>query len=102
MPVLDSPDSINNTVMADRLAQTLGNRSAAMMKAHGAVTVGPNIVEAFVLANYMEENAYRQYMAMQIGQPYVFSETELTKCREKLWNDTLFKRAWDHFKAKLR
>lgn len=102
MPVLDSPDSINNTVMADRLAQTLGNRSAAMMKAHGAVTVGPNIVEAFVLANYMEENAYRQYMAMQIGQPYVFSETELTKCREKLWNDNLFKRAWDHFKAKLR
>ena len=64
--------------------------------------MGPNIVEAFVLANYIEENAYRQYMAMQIGQPYVFSETELTKCREKLWNDNLFKRAWDHFKAKLR
>ena len=42
-----------------------------MMKSHGAVTVGKDIVEAFVLANYMEENAYRQYMALQIGKPYV-------------------------------
>ena len=49
--------------MADRLAATLGDRPAAMMKSHGAVTVGKNLVEAFVLANYLEENAYRQYMA---------------------------------------
>lgn len=101
MPVLDSPNSINNPVMAGRLAQTLGQGPAAMMKSHGAVTVGKNIVEAFVLANYMEENAYRQYMALQIGKPYVFTEEELALCREKLWNEALFKRAWDHFRAKL-
>jgi ribulose-5-phosphate 4-epimerase/fuculose-1-phosphate aldolase len=101
MPVLDSPNSINNKVMADRLAATLGNRPAAMMKSHGAVTVGKDIVEAFVLANYLEENAYRQYMALQIGKPYSFSEEELALCREKLWNANLFKRTWDHFRAKL-
>jgi ribulose-5-phosphate 4-epimerase/fuculose-1-phosphate aldolase len=100
MPLLDSPNSINTKAMADRLAATLGNRPAAMMKSHGAVTVGKNMVEAFVLANYMEENAYRQYMAMQIGKPYEFSEHEIAMCREKLWNDNLFKRAWDHFSAK--
>jgi L-fuculose-phosphate aldolase len=101
VPVLDSPNSINNKVMADRLATTLGERPAAMMKSHGAVTVGKDIVEAFVLANYMEENAYRQYMALQIGKPYAFNEKELALCREKLWNEALFKRAWDHFQAKL-
>jgi len=101
MPLLDSPNSINNPVMAGRLAETLGDRPAAMMKAHGAVTVGKDIVEAFVLANYMEENAYRQYMALQIGKPYVFSEDEIAQCREKLWTETLFKRTWDHFSAKL-
>ena len=101
MPVLDSPNSINNPVMAGRLAQTLGQGPAAMMKSHGAVTVGKTIVEAFVLANYMEENAYRQYMALQIGKPYVFTEKDLALCREKLWNEALFKRAWDHFRAKL-
>ena len=101
MPLLDSPNSINNPVMAGRLADTLGERPAAMMKSHGAVTVGKDIVEAFVLANYMEENAYRQYMALQIGKPYVFSDEEIALCREKLWTETLFKRSWDHFHAKL-
>jgi ribulose-5-phosphate 4-epimerase/fuculose-1-phosphate aldolase len=101
MPVLDSPNSINNRAMADRLAATLGDRPAAMMKSHGAVTVGKDIVEAFVLANYLEENAYRQYMAMQIGKPYAFSEQEVALCREKLWTASLFKRTWDHFRAKL-
>ena len=101
VPVLDSPNSINNRAMADRLAATLGDRPAALMKSHGAVTVGKSIQEAFVLANYMEENAYRQYMAMQIGKPYVFTPHELAMCREKLWSDTLFQRAWDHFHAKL-
>lgn len=101
MPVLDSPNSINNPVMAARLAQTLGQGPAAMMKSHGAVTVGKTIVEAFVLANYMEENAYRQYMALQIGTPYAFTEEERALCRQKLWNEALFKRAWDHFRAKL-
>lgn len=101
MPVLDSPNSINNPVMAKRLADTLGERPAAMMKSHGAVTVGKDIVEAFVLANYLEENAYRQYMALQIGKPYAFSEQEVALCREKLWTPSLFKRTWDHFHAKL-
>ncbi len=101
MPVLDSPNSINNPAMAKRLADTLGDRPAAMMKSHGAVTVGRDIVEAFVLANYLEENAYRQYMALQIGKPYSFSEQEVVLCREKLWTASLFKRTWDHFHAKL-
>ena len=101
VPVLDSPNSINNRAMADRLAATLGDRPAALMKSHGAVTVGQNIVEAFVLANYMEENAHRQYMALQIGTPYAFNAQELALCREKLWSEALFKRAWDHFHAKL-
>ena len=101
MPVLDSPNSINNKAMADRLAATLADRPAAMMKAHGAVTVGKTIMEAFVLANYLEENAYRQYMALQIGKPYSFTEQEVAACREKLWTESLFKRTWDHFRAKL-
>lgn len=101
LPVLDSPNSINNPTMAKRLTDTLGDRPAALMKAHGAVAVGKDIVEAFVLVNYLEENSYRQYMAMQIGKPYAFSDEEIAACRAKLWNENLFKRAWDHFRAKL-
>lgn len=101
MPVLDSAASINNPTMSARLTETLGDRPAAMMKSHGAVTVGKSILEAFVLANYLEENAYRQYMAMQIGKPYCLSEYEMMQAREKLWTETLFLRTWEHFRSKL-
>lgn len=101
MPFLDTAASINNRAIADRLAAVLGDRPAAMMKSHGAVLVGRDLTEAFVLANYLEENAYRQYMAMQIGKPYVLTSEEIAQAREKLWTPVLFKRTWDHFHAKL-
>jgi ribulose-5-phosphate 4-epimerase/fuculose-1-phosphate aldolase len=101
VPLLDNVNSINNVEIADRLAAKLGTASAALMKAHGAVTVGPDIVEAFVLAVYMEENAMRQHMAMQIGKPYEFSPGECKAAKEKLWTESLFQRTWDHYRAKL-
>ena len=101
LPVLDSPDSINNIKMATALTDTLGDRPAALMKAHGAVTLGETIIDAFVLMNYLEDNAERQYMAAQIGTPYSFTQAELDLCREKLWTPGLFQRTWDHFSAKM-
>jgi ribulose-5-phosphate 4-epimerase/fuculose-1-phosphate aldolase len=101
VPVLDTPNSINTREMADRLAATLGPHPSALMKSHGAVCVGASIVDAFVLASYLEENAMRQYMAMQIGKPYVFSAEEQKLAFEKLWSASLFQRTWDHFMSKL-
>jgi L-fuculose-phosphate aldolase len=101
IPVMDSPLSVNTKTMGERLAATLGSGPAVLLKAHGAVTVGADVVEAFVLAAYLEENSHRQYMAMQIGDPYVFTEDEQRACREKLWSATLFKKTWDHYRSKL-
>jgi L-ribulose-5-phosphate 4-epimerase len=101
MPVVDSVLSINTKPMGETLAAALGRRPAVLLKAHGAVAVGADIVECFALAAYIEENAYRQYMAMQIGQPYVFSEAEQQASREKLWTPSLFKKTWDHYRSKI-
>lgn len=101
MPLLDTPDSINSPEMAARLCAVLGDRPAALMKSHGAVAVGGSIEEAFVLLNYLEENAERQYRALQIGTPYVFSDDEVAAARAKLFNPGLFRRTWDHHHAKL-
>jgi L-fuculose-phosphate aldolase len=101
MQVLDSPMPINTRQMGERVAATVGTNPAALIKAHGAVTVGADIVEAFVLAAYLEENAYRQYMAMQVGEPYVFNEAEQKACRDKLWSRNLFQKTWDHYYSKL-
>src|SRR5438132_11839643 len=83
VPLLDTPNSINNRPIADRLAATLGGRPAALMKSHGAVTVGKDIIEAFVLANNKEENAYRQYMPLQICKTYPFTEEKKVLYRQK-------------------
>ena len=40
-------------------------------------------------------------MAMQIGDPYVFSEAEQQSFRERLWTPALFRKTWDHYHAKL-
>lgn len=101
VPVLDTPDSINSPEMSARLNAVLGDGPAALMKSHGAVTVGADIVEAFTLIVYLEENARRQYMAMQIGKPYAFSVPEIEAARRKLWTRGLFQRTWDHYRAKL-
>lgn len=101
VPVLDTTDSINSPEMSARLNAALGDRPAALMKSHGAVAVGTGIVEAFVLMVYLEENARRQYMGLQIGTPYVFAEAEIEAARRKLWNEGLFRRTWDHYRAKL-
>jgi L-fuculose-phosphate aldolase len=101
IPLMDSPLSVNTKPMGEKLAATLGRGPAALLKAHGVVIVGADIVECFALAAYVEENAYRQYMAMQIGEPYVFSDAEQQASREKLWSPSLFKKTWDHYYSKL-
>ena len=101
IPLLDSPLSVNTRPMGERVAATLARGPAVLLKSHGAVVVGSDTVECFALAAYLEENAYRQYMAMQIGDPYVFSEAEQQAFRERLWTPDLFRKTWDHYHSKL-
>ena len=101
IPVLDSPLSVNTRPMGERVAAALARGPAVLLKSHGAVVVGSDTVECFALAAYLEENAYRQYMAMQIGDPYVFSEAEQQAFRERLRTPNLFRKTWDHYRSKL-
>ena len=99
VPVLDSPLSINTRTMGEHVAATLRQGRAALLKSHGAVIAGADLVECFALTVYLEENAQRQYMALQIGDPYVFSEEEQQICRRNLWSAGLFRKAWDHYRS---
>ena len=101
VPVLDSPLSINTPAMGARAAQALGPQPVLLLKSHGAVVVGADLVECFALAVYLEENASRQYLAMQIGTPYVLSAAEQDACRASLPTPALFRKAWDHYRVRL-
>ncbi len=101
LPLMDSPLSVNTKGRGEELARILGAGPALLLKAHGATIVGAGMVECFALATYLEENAYRQYMAMQIGEPYVFSEEEQRISRKNLAAPHLLRKTWDHFYSKL-
>jgi L-fuculose-phosphate aldolase len=99
IPVVDSPLSVNTRPMGETVAAALGRGPAVLLKSHGAIVVGADVVECFALAAYLEENASRQYMAMQIGAPYVFSDAEQQAFRERLWTPGLFRKTWDYYRS---
>ena len=101
MPVMDSPMSVNSREMGEKMVAIMGDNPVVMLKAHGVVAAGETILETFAYAAYVEENARRQYMAMQIGEPYVFSDGEQAACRLKLRSPSLFRKTWDHYRSKI-
>ncbi len=101
MPVMDSPMSVNTREMGEKMVGVMGDKPVVMLKAHGVVAAAESILECFAYAAYVEENARRQYMAMQIGDPYEFSAEEQKLCQVKLRSPSLYKKTWDHYRSKI-
>jgi len=93
--------SINTRPLAEELAGVLGQDRVVMLKSHGSVVAAEGIVEAFVLAVYLEETAQRQHMAMQLGSPSVLSPEQITLINANLWKPNLLRKVWDYHHAKL-
>jgi L-fuculose-phosphate aldolase len=94
--------SINERELAVDLAAALGSHRVVMLKSHGAVVVGADVVETFVLAIYLEETAKRQYLARALGTPYALGAAEVEKISGNLRKPHLLRKVWDFHHAKLR
>jgi L-fuculose-phosphate aldolase len=94
--------SINRKPLAEELAAALGQDRVVMLKSHGAVIAGRDIVEAFVLAIYLEETARRQYLARALGTPYALSAAEVETIGANLGKPHLLQKVWDYHRAKLQ
>ncbi|MFL9962472.1 class II aldolase/adducin family protein [Paraburkholderia sediminicola] len=94
--------SINKKPLAQELADVLGPHRVAMLKSHGAVIAAEGILEAFVLAFYLEENAHRQYLALQLGEPMVLSSEQVETIGRNLWKPNLLQKVWDYHAGKMR
>ena len=101
LPVIDDPLSVNTPARGAKLASALGSARGALLRAHGSVAVGTDILEAFVFAIYIELNAERQAGVCRLGQPYVFSETEIAASEAALYKRGLLRKCWDYHRAKL-
>jgi L-fuculose-phosphate aldolase len=98
----DTVASINEKALAEALAQALGSHRVVMLKSHGAVVVGADIVEAFVLGIYLEETARRQYLARALGTPHALAAAQVDKIGTNLRRPHLLKKVWDYHHAKLK
>lgn len=101
IPIFPKSLSISNPKIADELAEMLGNRNIILMKAHGAAIVGDGIMEAFVRSVFLEENAYRQYMANQLGYAHSLEPEEVEVMSKTLWQPKNIKKVWDNHYSKL-
>ena len=92
--------SINSAALGVEVAEFLGPAKAALLRRHGAVSVAASVLEACVQAIYLEENAHRQYLALQIGLPEVLDEAERATIGRNLARPALLQKVWDYHAAK--
>ncbi len=93
--------SINNRPIGEQLAAAMGSCRVGVLQSHGAVAVGASVLEAFVLAVYLEENAERQYLASRVGSVRVLTAQEIAVTARNLWKPNLLQKIWDYHHAKL-
>lgn len=94
IPVHHNPGHIATAEQGQALAATLGDRNAALIRAHGIVMTAESVPALFVDAVHFAETAKMQLMVMQAGQePLPLNDEEMemiSSPREfhvaKLWN----------------
>jgi HCOMODA/2-hydroxy-3-carboxy-muconic semialdehyde decarboxylase len=81
------------------LAQTLGSKSLALMRVHGAVVVANSIPTVVGRSVYLDLNARAQMQAVALGGKIRYVEADEAKLRMADPNE--YNRAWDLWKRKL-
>ena len=92
--------SINSAALGSEVANFLGSAKAALLRRHGAVSVAASVLDACVQAIYLEENAHRQYLSLQIGLPEALSAEECALIGANLSRPVLLQKVWDYHAAK--
>lgn len=90
---------VRNPALGQALAQTLGSRTAVLMRGHGAVVVGPSLVHAVFRSIYMEMNAKLQAQAMALGGPVTYLDPEEARKASATGAGT-YERPWELWKRK--
>jgi ribulose-5-phosphate 4-epimerase/fuculose-1-phosphate aldolase len=88
---------ISTPQLGRALAQTLGNKSAALMRGHGAAVAADSLRLVVGKAYYLNVNARLQWQAMQLGGGKV---TYLDPEEAKKAAQT-YERSWDFWKSRL-
>lgn len=91
---------VRDAPLGRALAKTLGMKSAALMRGHGAVVVASSIPNVVGRSVYLDINARAQMQAQALGGRLTYVEADEAKLRMADPNE--YARAWDLWKRKLR
>jgi ribulose-5-phosphate 4-epimerase/fuculose-1-phosphate aldolase len=75
VPWFDTSTTVRTAEHADRLAGSLGDGKAVLLRGFGAVTVGATVAEAVVLAWLLERAAQAVVTAAAIATPLAFHQS---------------------------
>jgi HCOMODA/2-hydroxy-3-carboxy-muconic semialdehyde decarboxylase len=88
---------IGTPALGRALAQTLGRRSAALMRGHGAVVVADSLHVVVAKAYYLNVNARLQAEAIQLhGNAVTYLDPEEAKKAVQT-----YERSWEFWKSRL-
>jgi ribulose-5-phosphate 4-epimerase/fuculose-1-phosphate aldolase len=102
IPVYPDPRLVRSAKQGDALAAALGSHQACVMRHHGTSVVGSRLMEAFIGAIALEENALRQHLALQVGTPIPFTPDELSDMVGKTMGEPQLRKLWDYFVSRAR
>jgi HCOMODA/2-hydroxy-3-carboxy-muconic semialdehyde decarboxylase len=74
---------VTDAKLGKALADTLGNRTVALMRGHGNVVVGPNIRRLVSRAIYTEVNARLQLQALALGSQIIYLDDAEARAGEE-------------------
>lgn len=90
---------VRDAALGRALAQTLGRHTAALLRGHGAVVVGPTIQHAVARSIYMEMNARLQQQALALGA-VTYLEPEEARLADGTVSST-YARPWELWKRRV-
>lgn len=102
VPIWDSRDNfgdttllVSNIAMGIDLAESLGNKRAALMRGHGSVIIGQSLREVVFSSIYMEVNANLQIKAKSLNNDITFLSDGEVEAILKRRGSYTFERAWE-------
>ncbi len=94
VPVYDDPDLVRFDHQGSAMAKDLGAHRAVLLRGHGVAVVADDVPSCVTLSLYLEENAKRLAYAMTIGEPKPFTDDEIRRVAESLWQPFVIEKTW--------
>ena len=93
----DDPALLRSDEAAARLAETLGDSRAIVMRGNGAILTGATVEESIVMAFYLEEAARTELAVLAVGGGAESVEIPLDNARARATGSgRIFERMWDY------